>query len=136
MIKTKEQFLQEVMTERRIGTSLFGAFIVVGLVIAGFFTSGLTWILAIIVGMVSTSRRREKYYNTHQIELDTLYNEYCNRERKRAAARAQGIPTCPYCVSDKIEVFTFISNSFLGSYEYSHPKMVCKMCGKTFKPGE
>lgn len=140
MIKTKEQYLQEIMRKRGIGTSFFGALICTGLVIAGFFTFGLTWVLAIIVGNVSTSRRRKKYYKTHQIELDTLYDAYYNREntkrQKRAAARAQGIPTCPHCASDKVEVFASISNSFLGSYEYSHPKMVCKMCGRTFRPGE
>lgn len=140
MIMNKEVYLQKVMKTRKIGTSFFGALICTGLIIAGFFTFGLTWIPAIIVGAFSTNRRRKKYYNKHKEELDYLYNEYYKREsvklQKRAEARAQGVPTCPHCASDKVEVFASMSNSFLGSYEYTHPKMVCKMCGRTFRPGE
>ena len=133
MIMNKEEYLQKIMKERRIGTSFLGALACTGLAMAGFFTFGLTWIPAIIVGKISISKRRKKYYNTHKSELDYLYHEYY---RKRKEAIDKGVASCPHCGSECVEVFTAIKNSLFGSYEYGVPTMVCKICGKTFRPGE
>lgn len=135
----KEQFLKKIMDERKIGTSFGGAVITALLGAAGWLTFGVAWIFAFIVGKYSMKKRRKKYYEQHKEELDALWNSYYEREieivNKRATARAKGIPTCPHCGSEHVEVFTSIRNSFRGSYEYGVPKMVCKMCGNTFRPG-
>ena len=122
----------------------FGAFIVITLIVLiglpglGFcipFTIG-SWILAFVIGSSSREKIIKKYIKKHQKALEEEYLNYSNLIDKRNQAILKGIPTCPHCASEAIEVFTDIRNSFSGRFEYGKPKMVCKICGKVFNPGE
>ena len=116
------------------GTTFIGACVTTALLITGFFTFLLTWIPAFMVMGFSMNTKTKKYANKHRDKLEIKYIQRLaawdiemERQNKRQQLKAQGIPTCPSCMSEKVEVFAQISNL---------PKMVCKVCGRTFNPGE
>ena len=110
--------------------------------ILGFFTWGLAWLVLILCGIfeaifgnAARNRLINKYIKEHCQQLDAEYEIASAKYKRRMEKKAQGIPTCPNCESEKVEVFTHIENSFSGKYEYGEPQMVCKVCGHIFKPG-
>ena len=105
------------------------------------------WIKEYANNFLRNGQSRTKYIKLHQKELNEAYCinkiRYDKEEKarqdfilRRKKLKAQGIPTCPHCGSEKIEIFTSLSNSVFGNYEHTHPKVICKLCGKLSNPGE
>ena len=129
----KEEWLLWMAEEESKGTSFGAALVIAALGIAGFFTFLLTWIPAFFLMAVSIKRQAKKYLQKNRTKLERLwdirvsqYHALLYKEAQRKDLKEKGILTCPNCISDKVEVFA----------QNGYPKMVCKMCGKIFNPGE
>jgi hypothetical protein len=136
----KEEYIKKEGVKRTAGITLGGSIIILLLIILGFSTFGISWLFIYSVYLLSRDKKIKNYIKSHRKELEQDYEaikkHYLQIDKKREQAILKGIPTCPHCASEAIEVFTDIGNSFLGHFEYGKPKMVCKICGKVFNPGE
>lgn len=125
-IKDMESWIRTTAEMEMPKTQTKSSFLENFLFIAGFFTFFLTW-----KPMFKLMDRDLDNYikNNSQDLVNRFYIEYekYSLNKKRQQMKLQNIPSCPHCASDKISVF---------SNEYGKPKMVCKLCGKVFNPGE